>query len=213
MDFQKLRNVMVKHQIIEHGITDTLVIEAMRRVPRHEFVPESEIENAYEDGPVPIGEGQTISQPYMVALMTQFLKLNKKDKVLEIGTGSGYQAAVLAEVSGEVYSIECVKKLSNRAQRLLESLNYKNIKIKFGDGTLGLDDVRMKFNAVLVTAAAPYRLDHLFNYMYANGRLLIPIGNRENQMLTLFVKVNNRIIEERICRCVFVPLMGQYGWN
>jgi len=212
MDFKYLRNKMVDDQIIARGITDTRVIDAMRKVPRHYFVPESEISHAYEDGPIGIGEGQTISQPYMVALMSQYLQLSKYDNVYEVGTGSGYQTAILAELCEEVVSIETVEKLASQAREVLAKLNYVNITVKIGDGSKGLEN-DYSFNAMLVTAAAPNRLDHLFRSLSDKGRALIPIGSRESQILMYFHKRNNQISEKKICGCVFVPLKGRHGWN
>jgi protein-L-isoaspartate(D-aspartate) O-methyltransferase len=213
MDFAHLRNKMVEDQIVARGITDVGVIEAMRRVPRHEFIPEEAIELAYNDCPIPIGEGQTISQPYMVALMTQCLGLNKLARVLEVGTGSGYQTAVLAELCKEVYSIERIESLANCARQRLERLDYKNITIIHGDGSLGEPESPQQTNAIIVTAASPGNLDHLFLQLSPSGKLVVPVGDRENQILKLFTKSQNRTIEEPICGCRFVPLIGQYGWT
>ena len=213
MDFQKLRNKMVEEQLVKRGISQSLVLEAFRRVPRHEFIPKNLLGRSYDDNALPIGEGQTISQPYIVALMTQALNLDKNKIVLEIGTGSGYQTAILAQVSKEVYTIEKIKELADQAKDKLEKLNYANVHFLIADGTLGWPDPSLKFDAVMVTAASPNRLDHLFDQMNNQGRLVIPIGNRESQILTLFVKDGPTIKEEKICGCIFVPLTGRYGWN
>lgn len=212
MDFQALRNRMVEEQICARGITDTAVLDAMRQVPRHEFVPGESVDKAYEDYPIPIGEGQTISQPYIVALMTQCLDLNKKKRVFEIGTGSGYQTAILAELCKEVYSMERIQTLVERAKQTLKELNYRNTKIFLGDGTLGLSDERL-FDAIIITAASPDRPDHLFSQLAVEGQMIVPIGDRFSQILKLFTKTKNQITEEAVCGCTFVPLIGQYGWT
>lgn len=212
MDFEKLRNKMVEEQIMARGITDTAVLEAMRRVPRHEFVPKESAAGAYDDRPLPIGEGQTISQPYMVALMTQSLDLNKKKRVLEVGTGSGYQTAVLAELSREVCSVERIGALVDRARQTLRRLNYTNVKIFLGDGTKGLPEAPQPFDAIIITAASPARPDQLFAQMAAGGRMVVPVGDRFGQILMLFTKAKGRIAEKAVCGCTFVPLIGEYGW-
>jgi len=212
-NFEELRDKMVEEQIIKRGIKDADVIEVMRRVPRHKFVPEDEMDQAYQDCPLPIGEGQTISQPFMVALMTECLQLGKEDFVLEIGTGSGYQTAILAELSQGVISIEKNQILADRTRKKLMQLQYHNIHIFCRDGTLRYQDTSQKFNAIIVTAGAPSRINHLLDQLYIQGRIVIPIGNRELQTLMLFIKGKRRIIEKKICDCVFVPLVGQYGWN
>ena len=213
MDFCNLRYAMVMEQIAARGITDENVLEALCRVPRHEFVPKEAVEKAYEDCPVPIGEGQTISQPYMVALMTQCLDLNKDKRVLEVGTGSGYQTAILAELCKKVYSIERVEMLVKRSREKLQELNYTNIEIVLGDGTLGWPDMSQFFDAIIITAASPGRLDHLFQQLTSEGRLVAPLGDRFSQTLKLFIKAKDRMIEESVCACTFVPLIGEYGWR
>jgi len=212
MDFRKLRNEMVNGQIKARGITDTAVLEALRRVPRHEFVPEGSIGEAYEDRPLAIGDGQTISQPYIVALMTQCLDLNKNKRVLEIGTGSGYQTAVLAELCKEVLSVERIEALVDRARETLQGLNYGNVKIFLGDGTLGLPDEQNSFDAIIITAASPGRPDYLLSQLASRGKLVVPMGDRFSQRLMLFSKTEDHITEEVICGCTFVPLIGKYGW-
>ena len=212
MNFEYLRKKMVEEQIVRRGIHNPKVIEAMRKVWRHEFIPEEELSNAYADCPLSIGEGQTISQPFMVAIMTQSLKIHKADVVLEIGTGSGYQTAILAELAKEVYTIEKIEALSLRAQKILNKLHYSNIHFCTGDGSLGWQE-KLNFEAIMVTAAAPAPLENLFEQLGDQGRLLIPIGDRLNQVLMLYTKKQKEIKEERICGCVFVPLIGQYGWH
>lgn len=213
MNFEEMRYGMVRGQIIGRGIQDLRVIEAMRRVPRHEFVPESERHRAYEDCPIPIGEGQTISQPFMVALMTQSLNVTKREKVLEIGTGSGYQTAVLAELASEIHTFERIADLSDRAREVLQKLKYDNVHFYVGDGSRGVLSKDLLFDCVMVTAACPRPLDILFEALTSRGRMIIPIGDRSIQTLTLFTKERTKIIEKKICQCVFVPLIGQYGWN
>ena len=210
--FEVLRNKMVDEQIAARGITDEAVLEALRRVPRHEFVPKEAVDLAYKDCPVAIGEGQTISQPFMVALMTQCLGLNKSKRVLEIGTGSGYQTAILAELCYEVCSIERIKALADAARQRLGKLNYTNVKIFHGDGSLGGAESPQLFDAIMVTAASPGRLEHLIIELAPEGRLVVPIGDRASQTLKLFTKSQGRILEESVCSCAFVPLIGEYGW-
>lgn len=203
---------MVERQIVARGITDAGVIAAMRRVPRHLFVPKDMAARAYEDCPVPIGAGQTISQPYMVALMTQCLHLNKSKRVLEVGTGSGYQAAVLAELSKEVYTIERIEELLLRARQTLHHLRYTNIKTFIGDGNLGVEDEDILFDAMMVTAASRRQPDRLFAQLAPDGRMVVPMGDRFSQSLMVFTKKKDRITEESVCSCTFVPLIGEYGW-
>ncbi len=211
-DFKNLRDDMVDEQIIKRGIVDVRVISALRRVPRHKFVPQNQIDSAYEDMPIPAGEGQTISQPFIVALMTQSLKLQGDELILEIGTGTGYQTAILSELCREVYSIERISKLAQQAQEILDELNYRNVKIHVGDGTLGWPE-RILFDAIMVTAASPNRLEHLLKQLNEKGRMVIPIGNQFGQKLTLIEKKNTEVKAQEICPCVFVPLIGEFGWK
>jgi protein-L-isoaspartate(D-aspartate) O-methyltransferase len=213
MDFEKIRTKMVDTQLIARGIDDPAVIEAMRRVPRHLFVPAEDQPLAYHDFPIAIGEGQTISQPYMVALMTQALKLDRDDTVLEIGTGSGYQTAVLAHICKEVYTIERLETLSQKAQQLLKELGYGNVRFFVGDGTQGLKEHEGKFDAIMITACTPSMMEHLAVYLKEGGRLLAPVGTKEGQTLTLLTKHNSAWETREICRCMFVPLIGKYGWH
>lgn len=213
IDFDKLRLFMVQEQLSKREIYDEGVIAAMRKVPRHEFVlPEDKLKS-YEDCPLPIGQGQTISQPYMVALMTQCLQLKKTDRVFEIGTGSGYQSAVLAELCQQVFTIERIEILSQRAEKILSRLGYKNINFQIGDGSLGWGDAACLFDGIIVTAAASRTSaqEFLKKLSPSGGRLVIPIGNRGSQDLVLFTKREKDIQEEMVCRCVFVPLIGQFG--
>jgi protein-L-isoaspartate(D-aspartate) O-methyltransferase len=209
--FRDLREAMVADQLASRGISDKLVLDAMKKVPRHKFLPKELEASAYEDFALPIGEGQTISQPYMVAIMTEKLGLSGGEKVLEIGTGSGYQSAVLAEIAKEVYSIEMVPSLAERSRKLLEGLGYKNITITSGDGTLGLPE-KAPFNGIIVTAGAPSIPKTLTDQLADGGKLVIPVGERFIQTLTIVTKRGGRLYIEESIGCVFVPLVGKYGW-
>ncbi|MCM8783972.1 MAG: protein-L-isoaspartate(D-aspartate) O-methyltransferase [Candidatus Omnitrophica bacterium] len=209
--YSSLKEEMVNNQIIARGIKDERVIGAFLKVPRHRFIPEKNISEAYDDHPLPIGEGQTISQPYMVALMTECLGLKRGERVLEVGTGSGYQTAILAELAHEVYSIERISSLAERAKMILEELGYKNIRIKTGDGTLGWEDFS-PYDGIVVTAGSPEVPPPLIDQLKAKGRLVIPLGDSFSQVLTVFEKLENRVKRIEICGCVFVPLVGRYGW-
>ncbi len=212
MDYQKLREDMVAHQLIPRGIKDKRVLDAMKRVPRHLFAGASNLHSAYDDMALPIGEGQTISQPYMVAIMTQLLMLKGTEAVLEIGTGSGYQGAVLAELAKEVYTIERVASLADRAAETFRSLSYTNIHVKAGDGTLGWPE-EAPFDRIIITAASPKVPDPLIDQLGMNGILVIPVGSRFSQQLLKITKTEKRLIEEYHTPCVFVPLIGEYGWR
>jgi len=203
---------MIKHQLLNRGIKDKKVIAAMRKLPRHLFIEEDLTNMAYDDHPLPIGEGQTISQPYMVAAMTEELDLKKKDRALEIGTGSGYQTAILAEICKEVYTIERIKSLSHKAEETLKRLGYRNIYFKVGDGTVGWDK-HSPFDKILVTAGAPNIPDTLFNQLREKGKMIIPIGDRFSQILTLIEKINNSLKKRALFECIFVPLIGERGWQ
>lgn len=205
------REQMVRSQLEARGIRDPRVLAAMRKVPRHLFVEEALIGQAYGDYPLPIGEQQTISQPYIVALMTEALELKGSEKVLEIGTGSGYQAAILAECAAQVYSVERLATLAERARRTLASLGYKNIKIKVGDGTLGWAE-EAPFDGIIVTAAAPAIPQPLLNQLAANGRLVIPVGDRYSQTLMVVQKTPGGLKYDYRGGCRFVKLIGSYGW-
>jgi len=211
-DFDRLRAAMVAEQLIPRNISDKKVLEAFRKVPRHEFVPEELRQSAYNDYPLPIGEDQTISQPYMVALMTECLRLKGMEKVLEVGTGSGYQAAILGGIAGEVYSVERFQDLSDKASRILSSLGYKNIHIKVGDGTLGWSEFA-PYDGIIVTAGAPAIPESLVKQLKDGGSLVIPVAcGGFGQTLTLVERVGRTTRTSDICACTFVPLVGREGW-
>lgn len=212
MDFAVLRRRMVEEQLAPRGIEDPRVLEVFARIERHKFIPDDFKGSAYADYPLSIGEGQTISQPFIVALMTQCLGVSPEDKVLEIGTGSGYQAAILAELAKEVYSVERIESLANKAKDLLSDLGYKNIKIKVDDGTLGWKE-NAPFNKIIITAASPRIPLPLTAQLADNGRLILPLGESFSQVLTLVEKKANRLQSQQVCGCVFVPLVGKYGWK
>ncbi len=204
LDFKNLRERMVTYQIEQRGVKDRRVLEAMRKVERHKFVPLDLQHLAYDDMPLPIGEGQTISQPYIVALMTELLELKGKEKVLEIGTGSGYQAAILAELAKDVYTIEILPKLANRAQKLLSTLGYKNIQVKCGDGNFGWPEFA-PFDTIIVTCAAKEIPQPLIKQLAEGGRMVIPQGEMY-QELKLLVKVKGKIEQNDIIPVRFVPM-------
>lgn len=209
MEFEILREIMVKEQIIPRGIKDSRVVQAMSNVPRHLFVPPEYQDSAYQDHPLPIGEGQTISQPYIVGLMTQCLQLKDEETVLEIGTGSGYQTAILSRLAKEVYSVERIALLAEKAKEALDKLNYKNIYSKIGDGSSGWAEYA-PYDAVMVTAATAQVPRNLLAQLKEGGRLIIPIGEMFSQTLTLVQKKENDMIFTDICGCVFVPLIGEH---
>ena len=204
MDYPKARERMVREQLMARGIHAEAVLEAFLRVPRHEFVNSALGLQTYSDGPLPIGEGQTISQPYIVALMTELLQLKGPEKVLEIGTGSGYQAAILAELAREVYTIEILPGLARRAQKLLTELGYKNIRVKCGDGYLGWPEFA-PFDCIIVTCAAKDIPEPLIAQLAESGRLVIPEGE-EYQELKLLTKIQGEIQQENIAPVRFVPM-------
>jgi protein-L-isoaspartate(D-aspartate) O-methyltransferase len=203
---------MVAEQIAARGVKDERVLAAMRKVPRHEFLPEAIRGMAYGDHALPLGEGQTISQPYMVALMTELLELQDTERVLEIGTGSGYQAAVLAELCEKVYTVERVKLLAERARATLDRLGYTRVAIKVYDGTYGWKDMA-PFDAIMVTAGSPDIPAPLVEQLREGGRLVIPVGERYGQMLVKAVKTAGGIITAKSIPCLFVPLIGNHGWK
>ena len=206
--YAELRRRMVETQIVARGIKDERVIKAMLKVPRHEFVPLEYRHMAYNDHPLPIGFGQTISQPYIVALMTEALELKPTDKVLEVGTGSGYQAAILGEICREVYTIEIIPELAERAKRTLKRLGYRNVFVKCGDGFLGWPE-KAPFDAIIVTCAAPFVPPPLVQQLAEGGRLVIPVGADPYQVLMRLRKVRGRVKFERMIECLFVPMTGE----
>jgi protein-L-isoaspartate(D-aspartate) O-methyltransferase len=211
-DYDKEREHMVKSQLAGRGIKDQRVLEAMRRVPRHLFIPEGMRNLAYCDGPLPIGHGQTISQPYIVALMTEILELEGKEKVLEVGTGSGYQAAILSRLASQVYSVERHAALAQQAEKLLSQLGYANIVVRVGNGTLGWPE-HSPYEAIIVTAAAPDVPRPLTDQLADGGRLVAPVGSQWSQVLVKVRRQGDLLIRERRTAVAFVPLVGKYGWE
>ena len=203
---------MVEKQIAARGITDPYVLAAMRKVPRHLFVSEALMDQAYGDFPLPIGEQQTISQPYIVAEMTQALQLGKDDRVLEIGTGSGYQAAILAEIVFRVYTIERIHPLFVKTRRLFDKLRYHNIVTKYSDGTSGWID-ESPFDAIIVTAGAPEIPEVLVNQLSVGGRMVLPVGDQYSQDLIRLYKDEEGILKTNMGGCRFVKLVGEHGWR
>lgn len=212
IEFGSLRERMVATQIASRGIKNKRILETMAKVPRHRFVLPEYLDSAYEDHPLPIGEGQTISQPYMVALMTECLGLKGDEKVLEVGTGSGYQAAILAELSKEVYTIERFESLAERAKKVLRDLRYENVKMIVGDGSRGLEE-EAPFDGIMVTAGAPILPKSLVDQLAEGGRMVIPVGGSFSQALLLVEKEKGKVKTTSVCGCVFVPLIGEYGWK
>ena len=211
-EFAAARNRMVDTQIKIRGVDDPRVLAAMRRVPRHRFVPQHLWDQAYNDYPLPIGEDQTISQPYIVALMTEALELLAGDRVLEIGTGSGYQAAVLAELAAEVYSIDRLASLAAKARQVLAELGYTNFQIRVGDGTQGWPE-KAPFDAILVTAGSPQVPRPLIEQLALGGRLVVPVGDRFSQTLTRVRQTREGIKFDYLGGCRFVRLIGKHGWK
>lgn len=208
----RARMNMVEGQLVSRGITDPRVLDAMRKVPRHLFLDEALGDRAYDDSALPIGEKQTISQPYIVALMTQALALQATDKILEIGTGSGYQTAILAELAARVYSIERVKSLTMQARERLDRLGYRNVAIRNSDGTYGWGDAA-PFDAILVAAGSPAIPPLLVEQLREGGRLVIPVGDRHAQVLRLGVKQRGELVVSDLGECVFVPFIGAFAWS
>ncbi len=203
---------MVEEQLIPGGVKDPKVLSVLGETPRHLFVPKGLEDQAYLDRPLHIGEGQTISQPLIVGLMTQALELKGDEKVLEVGTGSGYQSAILAKLAKEVYTIERISSLSLRARKVIYRLGYNNIFFKIGDGTLGWEE-KGPFDGMLVTAAGPKIPEDLKNQMADGGRMVIPIGGEESQQLVLLRRGDNRWSETFLSECRFVKLVGKEGWG
>ncbi|HEX6176778.1 MAG TPA: protein-L-isoaspartate(D-aspartate) O-methyltransferase [Thermoanaerobaculia bacterium] len=206
-DTSRRRMEMVDRQIRARGVRDERVLEALRRVPRHEFVPAAQVPNAYEDSPLPIGEGQTISQPYIVGYMTEQLQVTPESRVLEIGTGSGYQAAVLAELVKDVYTIEIVAALAQRAKETLERRGYKNVHVRAGDGYRGWPE-EAPFDRIIVTAAPDHIPQPLVDQLAVGGRMIIPVGDYYQQM-TIITKTEKGVVQQRTIDVIFVPMTGE----
>jgi len=206
-DFSRLRGEMVKRQIISRGVKDSLVINAMNSVPRHMFVPASEENHAYRDEPRPIGYQQTISQPYIVAFMTEQLQIKPEDRVLEIGTGSGYQASILGQIVDSVYTIEIISELAERAQRIINSLEYDNIVVRYGDGYNGWNE-KAPFDAIIVTAAPPTIPPALLEQLKIGGRMVLPVGEYV-QELVVVSKTEAGLSMENVLPVRFVPMTGK----
>lgn len=210
--YSRLRDEMVQHQIEARGVNDPRVLAAIRKVPRHLFVSEALMDQAYGDFPLPIGEQQTISQPFIVAEMTQALALSKEDRVLEIGTGSGYQAAILAEIVFRVYTIERIYPLYVKTRKLFDKLQYHNIVTRYSDGTTGWSD-ESPFDAIIVTAGAPDIPQTLIKQLADGGRMVIPVGNQFSQDLIKVYKAKDGIRTSSLGGCRFVKLVGEHGWR
>ena len=213
-DYTIARRRMVERQIEARGVSDPRVLEAMRKVPRHKFVDQGLVEQAYSDYPLPIGERQTLSQPYIVAVMTEALQLQGDEKVLEVGTGSGYQAAVLSVLAEEVYSLERIPELARRARQILNQNGYFKVHVRLTDGTYGWED-EAPFDAILVTAGAPPDIpDTYLRQLAIGGRLVIPVGERSSQVLKRVTKIaDDDYRSEDLLDCRFVPLVGDKGWK
>ncbi len=210
--FRRARLEMVEQQIKSRGIDDERVLAAFCEIPRHAFVEKSHHPEAYEDHPLPIGFGQTISQPYIVALMTARLNLIGDENVLEIGTGSGYQAAILARLAREIHSVERIPELAQQAEGNLRAVGINNIEVHVGDGTLGWPQ-NAPYDAILITAGTPAMPAGLVDQLKEGGRLIAPVGSRWRQMLELWVKHAGKIEKEEVLPVVFVPLIGEQGWG
>jgi len=211
MNFEKAREEMIKHQIKGRGIRDERVLSAISSIPREKFVLEGEKNNAYLDCPLSIGMGQTISQPFMVALMTQCLSLKGPETILEVGAGSGYQAAILSKLAKMVYTIERFSLLAERAEKIFKELDLKNVTIIVGDGSQGLEEYS-PYDGIIVTAGAPEIPKSLINQLNEKGRIVIPVGNSFSQDLLLGIKEKGKLKITNYGGCVFVPLVGKYGW-
>ncbi len=210
--FREKRSAMVNDQIIRRGIIDARVVKAFKDIPRHVFVADEHKEDAYTDRPLPIGNGQTISQPYIVALMSSLLNLEGDEKVLEIGTGSGYQTAILAELAKTVYSVEFIRELSERAAKRFDMLEIENVYLRVGDGSVGWK-ANQPYDRVIITAAAPKLSDQIKEQVKIGGKIVAPIGERWNQTLEVWRRDDSGFFKEKILPVVFVPLKGRFGWQ
>ena len=211
MTFDEQRARMVDQQLKRRGIADERLLAAFRKVPRHLFVPEPARHEAYADHPLPIGSGQTISQPYIVALMTSALRLQGHERVLEVGTGSGYQTAILAELALEVFSVERLPELLSVVRKRLDSFGYFNVHLSAGNGSLGWPE-HAPYDAMLVSAAAPDVPPPLLEQLAEQGRMVLPIGPQDAQMLNQIERRGGALYRMELSSCVFVPLVGHYGW-
>jgi len=212
-NFGEMRRRMVIDQLSGRDIKDKLILDIFGKVPRHKFTDLKFYKNAYSDFPLPIENEQTISQPYIVALMAQLLDIKKSDRILEIGTGSGYQAAILAELANQVFSVERLKNLTEKARAVLEEGGYKNITLSTGDGTMGWEEFA-PFDKIVVSASAEFAPEPLIKQLKSPGKLVMPVGPRISQKLLVIEKTaEGEVLEKEICGCVFVPLIGKYGWG
>jgi len=203
---------MVEDQLRGRGIADERVLTAMGKVPRESFIAPEYARDAYADGPLPIGEGQTVSQPYMVAAMVEALEVRSSDQVLEVGTGTGYEAAVLAELAAEVWTIERHAELADKARQILAELGYGNVQVICGDGSLGLPE-QAPFDKIVVAAGAPQAPPSLIAQLAEGGIMAVPVGNRVDQQLQVARKINGEMVTSRHVLCCFVPLVGAEGWE
>jgi len=211
-DYAWARERMVQEQIIARGVSDPRVIAALRKIPRHLFVDAGLVNRAYDDSALPIGDKQTLSQPYMAARMSEALCLGGDEKVLEIGTGSGYQTALLAEICFNVFSVEKLRALSRKARQLLDRLDYQNIALHVGDGSIGWSE-HAPYDAIIVTAGAPRAPKPLLEQLAVGGRLVIPVGDEQEQTLVRVSRTRFSFKEERLGECKFVKLLGKFGWR
>lgn len=210
--YERERKRMVKEQIERRGLRDARLLTALESVPRHLFVPEDYLYAAYDDGPLPIGFGQTISQPYIVALMTDLLCLKGDERVLEVGTGSGYQAAILGMMARKVHTIEYVNELATGADKVLKALGMDNVHVHFGDGSLGLPE-HAPYKGILVAAAAPKTPNALLDQLEDGGRLVLPVGGRGMQNLEVWERKGEKLKSKFVTAVAFVPLRGEQGWD
>jgi protein-L-isoaspartate(D-aspartate) O-methyltransferase len=211
-DWEELRHTMIEEQLRSRGIVNARVLQAMSATPRELFVPENVRGRSYEDRALSLGYGQTISQPYMVGIMLQALALTGTEKVLEVGTGTGYQAALLSQLARQVETIEIVAELADQARQTLTELGIRNVSVHFGDGTYGFPE-EAPYDAIIVAAGAPAVPQCLRDQVREGGKLLLPMGDRRRQTLTLFQKKEAQMVEEPMGSCAFVPLRGTYGWS